>query len=164
MAEHDATIMNTTPESIGSKATNHHGDESREKTIGYARTASGSEGLSSQVDRLKAAGCSVVYTDEATSGATLNRAGLKAARKNLRAGDTLKVVSADRIARDHSKLQFFVMDLMRNHIEFQAIEEPDAKKLVALQHKLNVERGRFSLWREIRFRIWALVVGISGQN
>lgn len=69
------------------------------KTIGYARTRSSSQDISRQVDALKEAGCTSVFSDVGATGDTLNRSGLQHLLHVLKSGDTLKVDQLDRIAR-----------------------------------------------------------------
>lgn len=139
----------------------------QEKTIGYARTASSEQDIGSQVETLKAAGCSVVYADQATSGSSLNRPGLKEARANLQPGDTLKVVRINRIARSTSALDTFFTDLFRNHIEFAAIEEPDAAALFRLRDARNYGPAivpETPLLRKLVYRLGAFLIRISGRG
>jgi len=136
-----------------------------EKTIGYARTSTAMQDMGAQIETLKAAGCSVVYIDEAVSGSGLNRPGLKEARANICRGDTLKVVSTDRISRNRSDLDTFVTDLLRNHIAFESVEEPDAPMLIAVQHALNyrpVIPATTPLWRNLLYRFGAFLIRVSG--
>lgn len=69
------------------------------RTIGYARTGNTEQDISAQVEALRAAGCSDVYQDKASSGASLDRAGLQQVLGILESGDILKVKNLDRIAR-----------------------------------------------------------------
>jgi DNA invertase Pin-like site-specific DNA recombinase len=69
--------------------------------IGYARISTGDQKLDLQMDALIKFGVAKdqIYTDK-MSGANFNRAGLKAAMKALRAGDTLVVWKLDRLGRN----------------------------------------------------------------
>ena len=47
--------------------------------VGYARVSTAGQSLDSQIDSLRDAGCGIVFTDRAVSGATTSRPGLDAA-------------------------------------------------------------------------------------
>lgn len=100
------------------------------KTIGYARTASSEQDIDAQVEMLRAAGCSVVYTDRAMSGCSHQNPGLTQARADLAPDDTLKVVRLDRISRSTSAVMTFVTDLNRNGIALDAVDEADIARSV----------------------------------
>ena len=68
--------------------------------IGYARvsTKHQSESLDQQILELKKYGCNNVYY-EVTSGANSKRKELTKALESLKSGDTLAIVSIDRLGR-----------------------------------------------------------------
>jgi DNA invertase Pin-like site-specific DNA recombinase len=68
------------------------------KFIGYARVSSSGQSLSTQVERLEAEGCQIVFREKA-SGAQRVRRQLDDALENLHAGDVLIVTRLDRLAR-----------------------------------------------------------------
>lgn len=65
--------------------------------IGYGRVSTGGQSLDRQLDALTAVGCARIFTDK-QSGKDLLRPELVAAFDYLRAGDTLVVLSLDRLA------------------------------------------------------------------
>jgi hypothetical protein len=138
-----------------------------EKIIGYARTAHREQDISSQIEKLKAAGCSVVYTDQGVSGSTLERPGLKEARANLQSGDVLKVVTIDRIARSISALNTFVTDLKRHQIGFEAVTNSDAFMVTRLCDALNYGPviSQETPWlRKLTYRLGAFLIRVSGRG
>lgn len=135
------------------------------KIVGYARTASSDQDIDAQVTLLKAAGCSVVYMDRAVSGSGLNRPGLKEAEASLQPGDKLKVVRIDRITRSPADIHNFVNDLARRHIEFEAVEEPDAARMIRLQDALNYGPAitpETPWMRRLAYRLGSFLIRISG--
>lgn len=66
--------------------------------VGYARVSTQDQNLDRQLDQLRDAGCERVYTDKA-SGAKAERDGLDKMLEILRDGDTVVVVSLDRLGR-----------------------------------------------------------------
>ena len=71
--------------------------------IGYARVSTSDQDYSAQVEKLKAAGCTKVYSEK-QSGAKRDREELDRALEYVREGDTFVCVKADRIARSNSRL------------------------------------------------------------
>lgn len=67
-------------------------------SIGYARISTAMQNLEAQEDQLRAAGCSVIYSD-IMSGANASRPEWDACRKALREGDTLMITKLDRAGR-----------------------------------------------------------------
>lgn len=72
--------------------------------VGYARVSTTDQNLDRQTDRLTSVGVQRVSAD-AITGPTRDRPGLDAALNYLRTGDTLTVVSMDRLARSLRDLQ-----------------------------------------------------------
>ena len=66
--------------------------------IGYARVSTKDQTVALQVDALKKAGCSKVYT-EVMSGARSDRPILAKFLENLRPGDILVIWKLDRLGR-----------------------------------------------------------------
>ncbi|MGX5057163.1 recombinase family protein [Enterobacter asburiae] len=66
--------------------------------VGYARVSSVGQNLDSQIDALKKAGCSKIFTDKMT-GSCMNRPGWEQLLEHLRAGDCLVVTELSRMTR-----------------------------------------------------------------
>ena len=67
------------------------------RLIGYARVSTRDQSLHSQQDELRAAGCSLIYSERVSSAA--HRAGWAALAEQLRKGDVVVVYALDRIGR-----------------------------------------------------------------
>jgi DNA invertase Pin-like site-specific DNA recombinase len=90
--------------------------------IGYARVSTLDQNPDLQLDALKAAGCTRVFTEKA-SGAKEDRPQLMAALDFMRPGDTLVVWKLDRLARSTKQLISVVDDLDRRGIGFRSVTE-----------------------------------------
>ncbi|MZI94893.1 recombinase family protein [Vibrio sp. CAIM 722] len=91
--------------------------------IGYARVSTEAQSLEVQVEKLRDAGCSKIFTDVA-SGSNTKRKGYLALMDYLRSGDKLIITRIDRIARSVLDLQNLVLTLRENGIQLSAIEQP----------------------------------------
>lgn len=90
--------------------------------IGYARVSTSDQSLDLQLDSLREAGCTKVFTDEA-SGARKDRMGLSEALEYLREGDTLVVWRLDRLSRSLRDLLDTVNKLDARNIGLKSITE-----------------------------------------
>ena len=72
--------------------------------IGYARVSTRDQNEARQVEALKAAGVSDIYIDKA-SGKDFDRPEYKRMMRKLKKGDTLFVLSLDRLGRDYTEIQ-----------------------------------------------------------
>src|SRR6266568_5650581 len=90
--------------------------------VGYARVSTTEQTLNLQLDALKKAGCSKIFTDTA-SGAKEERRGLDEAVAYLRLGDTLVVWRLDRLGRSLKHLIEVVTDLEKRGIGFRSLTE-----------------------------------------
>lgn len=77
---------------------------------GYSRVSTNKQELDIQVKALKDAGATKIYKEK-ISGAKVDRKELNSLLKVIKAGDTLIVTKADRIARSLSQLESFVIEL-----------------------------------------------------
>ena len=68
-------------------------------TIGYARVSSNAQSTDSQVERLKAAGCTVIRKESVSGRSREGRSELATILEFIQAGDTLTVVKLDRLGR-----------------------------------------------------------------
>lgn len=90
--------------------------------IGYARVSTDDQNLDLQLDALKAAGCTQVYTDKVT-GTAKTRDGLNEALKYARDGDTLVVWKLDRLGRTVKGLVELVEGIQARGVQFKSITD-----------------------------------------
>lgn len=90
--------------------------------LGYARVSTEEQNLELQVDALKQAGCTHVYSDK-TSGATTHKPGLEELLSYARAGDTLVVWKLDRLGRTVKGLVDFVESLGEREVHFKSLTD-----------------------------------------
>ena len=76
----------------------------------YARVSSKGQNLARQLARAKEVEADKVFTDK-FSGKNTNRSGLKALMNYVREGDTVEVVSLDRLSRNYQDIQHLVQEL-----------------------------------------------------
>src|SRR4051794_33480087 len=77
--------------------------------VGYARVSTTDQDLTTQIERLKAAGCEIVRSEKVTGTSRQGRAELASIIEFLRPGEQLVVTRIDRLARSIRDLQ----DIMR---------------------------------------------------
>ncbi|WP_342537948.1 recombinase family protein [Sporosarcina sp. FSL K6-1540] len=82
---------------------------------GYARVSTNKQELDIQIKSLKEAGATKIFKEK-ISGAKADRKEMTALLEVIKAGDTLIVTKADRIARSLSQLESFVMDLTKKGV------------------------------------------------
>jgi DNA invertase Pin-like site-specific DNA recombinase len=90
--------------------------------VGYGRVSTREQNLDRQEIALKEAGCIRVFTDK-LSGANTARPELAACLDYLRPGDTLVVLSLDRLGRSLQDLITIVADLRRRGVGFRSLHE-----------------------------------------
>jgi DNA invertase Pin-like site-specific DNA recombinase len=95
-----------------------------EQLIGYAHTASIPGSLEQQIEELRAAGCTNVFTDAGTAVSPLRRSGFTAALQVLNAGDKLIVCAPGRLSRNMSELANTIAQLNGKGIELVALDTP----------------------------------------
>ncbi|TAJ82206.1 recombinase family protein [Reyranella sp.] len=91
--------------------------------IGYARVSTDEQTTGGQLDELKAAGCTTLFTEHA-SGADRDRPELARAIAACRAGDVLLVVRLDRLARSVRHLLEVIEQLKENGAGFLSLADP----------------------------------------
>ena len=91
--------------------------------IGYARVSTKDQTVAPQVDALKKAGCSKVYT-EVMSGARSDRPILAKLLEHLRPGDILVIWKLDRLGRSLQHLVDLVNDLMARKVGLKSLNDP----------------------------------------
>ena len=89
--------------------------------IGYARVSTRDQNLDLQMDALKKAGCTKIFTDFGVSGAKKNRAEWDKCLACLLRGDKLVVYKLDRVGRNLRNLLEIIDILKSRGVEFQAI-------------------------------------------
>src|SRR3712207_6822307 len=94
----------------------------RQTLIGYARVSTADQTLDLQLDALKKAGCSKIFTDTA-SGAKSERTGLHEALNYLREHDILVVWRLDRLGRSLKDLIEIISRLDTRKIGFKSLTE-----------------------------------------
>jgi DNA invertase Pin-like site-specific DNA recombinase len=87
---------------------------------GYARVSTNRQELDIQIKALKEAGATKIYKEK-ISGAKVDRKELSKLLNELKAGDTLVVTKADRIARSLSQLEKVVTDLTNRGVSVHII-------------------------------------------
>jgi DNA invertase Pin-like site-specific DNA recombinase len=92
-------------------------------TIGYARVSSLDQDYDAQVDRLKAAGCDRVFSENVSGKSTNGRAALQKAMGTLKTGDTLIVVRLDRLARSIRDLLSLLDTIKAAGAHIKALED-----------------------------------------
>src|SRR4051794_38767599 len=92
--------------------------------VGYARVSTTDQDLSTQVERLKAAGCEIIRSEKITGTTRQGRAELASVIEFLRRGDELVVTRIDRLARSTGDLQDIVRELKRRGAFLRAADQP----------------------------------------
>lgn len=92
-------------------------------SIGYARVSTEEQTTEGQIDALKAAGCTTVFTENG-SGGDPKRPVLANTIASLRKGDTLVVVRIDRLARSVVHLLEIIDSLQKRGISFRSLSDP----------------------------------------
>ena len=92
--------------------------------IGYARVSTIDQGLASQREALRAAGCTVIREEKATGTSTSGREVLSTILDVLYAGDVLMVTRVDRLARSVRDLRDIMRTLKAKGASLKATEQP----------------------------------------
>ena len=90
--------------------------------IGYAQVSTEDQNLDLQLAALKEAGCERVFTDT-SSGAHLDRLGLREALSYVREGHTLVVWKLDRLGRTVKGLVDLVNQFETQHVHFKSLTD-----------------------------------------
>ena len=90
---------------------------------GYGRVSTKDQTVDLQVDALKKAGCTKVYT-EVTNGSRVERPILSKVLEHLRAGDVLVIWKLDRLGRSLKHLIEVVNELMTRKIGLKSLNDP----------------------------------------
>lgn len=117
------------------------------QTIGYSRISTTGQNLERQLDALREAGCTRLFSDTG-SGAKAQRPGLTALKETLRAGDTVLVTSLDRLGRSMSAILNLIHELADMDVTVETLDglstsprKPGGKILLAVTAAMaEVER------------------------
>jgi DNA invertase Pin-like site-specific DNA recombinase len=90
--------------------------------VAYARVSTGQQDHRTQVDRLKVAGATKVFTEK-RSGLDGDRPTLAECLRYVREGDTLLVTKLDRLARSTADLYRIVTDLTHRGVAFKVLDD-----------------------------------------
>ena len=91
--------------------------------IGYARVSSTGQDLDVQLEALKAAGCSKVFSEKQSGRSTAGRDALEDALGYVRDGDTLVVTRLDRLARSVGDLHNIIAKLTAGGVAFRCLSQ-----------------------------------------
>lgn len=91
-------------------------------TVGYARVSTGQQNYETQIERLKAAGATKVFTEK-RSGLDGQRPELARCLEYVREGDVLMVTKLDRLARSTSDLYRVVSGLTDKGVGFKVLDD-----------------------------------------
>jgi DNA invertase Pin-like site-specific DNA recombinase len=92
--------------------------------IGYARVSTDDQHADVQAERLAAAGCVKVFTDQGVSGALKSRPELDRCLDYLRQDDVLVTVKLDRLGRSVKHLHEIAERLQADGIGLQCLDQP----------------------------------------
>jgi DNA invertase Pin-like site-specific DNA recombinase len=93
-------------------------------SYGYARVSTTEQDFTTQLGKLKAAGCEVIRSEKVTGSTREGRAELNTLLEFLRSGDVLMVTRVDRLARSIGDLQDIVRQLKAKGVSLKATEQP----------------------------------------
>ncbi len=91
---------------------------------GYARVSTTDQDVSIQCAALKAAGCHVVRSEQASGTEREGRPVLQVLMEFMREGDALMVTRIDRLARSIRDLQNIVHELRAKGVQLRATDQP----------------------------------------
>jgi DNA invertase Pin-like site-specific DNA recombinase len=90
--------------------------------IGYARVSSASQNLDAQMDSLRQAGCTKIFTDK-VSGTKKDREGWGILMSYIRAGDMLVITELSRMSRSLAHLLEIVDELKERQVNLKSLRE-----------------------------------------
>jgi DNA invertase Pin-like site-specific DNA recombinase len=91
-------------------------------TIGYARVSSNGQSTDTQVERLKAAGCTVIRKEKVSGRSRNGRSELNTILEFIQSGDTLTVVKLDRLGRSTREVLNLVHELEGRGAHLRVLE------------------------------------------
>src|SRR5438552_18596984 len=98
----------------------------RNRRFGYARVSTVGQTLDSQLEQLRAAGCTAKIYREKVTGARADRREPLKMLKALAPGDVVTVTRVDRLARSTFDLFAIVKQTVDAKAQFQSLAEPRA--------------------------------------
>ncbi len=90
--------------------------------IGYARVSTKDQDTAAQVDKLKAAGCELLFTEK-ESGGRWDRPALNEMKSNQRAGDVVVVTKLDRLSRSLKDLLTLLDGFGKAGVGFECLDD-----------------------------------------
>jgi DNA invertase Pin-like site-specific DNA recombinase len=91
--------------------------------VGYARVSTADQSLSVQLDLLRKAGATAIFSETFSTKKGVSRAELDKCLASLKAGDTLLVVRLDRLARSILDLWGVLKDLEARRVGFRCLAQ-----------------------------------------
>lgn len=91
--------------------------------VGYARVSTLDQDHTTQIERLKQAGCEKVFSEKKSGTSKKGRAALDECLNYIREGDTLVFTKIDRLARSARDLQNLVHDLEEKGVTLLALDQ-----------------------------------------
>ncbi|MEZ5479493.1 MAG: recombinase family protein [Thiolinea sp.] len=91
--------------------------------IGYARVSTLDQDTTTQIERIKAAGCEKVFAEQKSGTTKKGRSALADCLGYMREGDTLVITKIDRLARSARDLHNLVHDLDEKGITLKALDQ-----------------------------------------
>lgn len=122
--------------------------------IGYARVSTAAQDLTRQLAELEAAGVDPdrIYVDKKT-GANTDRPGMTALRDYARKGDTIVVVTLDRLARNLRDTLNLIHDLTVDGIGLRSLKDPIPVDTTSDEAMAKISVLMLSLMAEME-RVW----------
>lgn len=91
--------------------------------IGYARVSSVGQSLEVQINALRAAGCTKIYSEKRSGCTAADRPELLRALDQVREGDTFVVTRLDRLARSVGDLHRIAAQLNEAGVDFRCLQQ-----------------------------------------
>jgi len=98
--------------------------ESSPRVIGYARVSTKGQDLAYQLDKLAAAGCTLMFQEKRSGKNIHERPQLENLLRSLRAGDLVLATVTDRMARDPLDLLNILKDVKAAGAGLRLLDEP----------------------------------------
>ena len=94
------------------------------ETVGYARVSTRDQNIGTQIDQLKAAGCTQFFVDQGSGKEARERTDLGRMLDYVRAGDVVVVTQLDRLSRSLMDLLNLADQLGEKGVELRSLKEP----------------------------------------